>query len=427
MARLVAIVCGIETFRRPARPKNRDFMPEFIIRVGTPEGEIVERHVHAPSSRAAEDELRRQGLHIFAAKRGAVALRDFIPVSRRPITTERFLLFNQELLALVRAGLPIIQSLDIMLARQKNARFREILLEVREKIKSGVALSDAFAAYGSMFPPIYATSLRAGERSGDLEGVLKRFLRYQKMIVVLRKKVVSALIYPAVLLLLMTGMVVIMLVKVIPSFSDFFAGFDAQLPFFTRVMIAFAQGLQKNLIVITVSIIIAVVLIRRWAQTSGRLMWDRLKLRLPFVGGIFHRFALMQFTQSLGTLLSGGTPMVPALEIASQSITNQLVATRVYGIVKNVREGEPLWRSLDETKVISDLAVEMIKVGESTGALTEMLNNVSEFYDEEIEARLARVVTAIEPIILVIMGGVIALLLYAFYLPLFQLSTVGQQ
>ena len=402
-------------------------MPEFIIRVGTPEGEIVERHVHAPSSKVAEDELRRQGLHIFAAKRGAVTLRDFIPTSRRPITTERFLLFNQELLALVRAGLPIIQSLDIMLERQKNARFRVILLEVRDKIKSGVALSDAFAAYGSMFPPIYSTSLRAGERSGDLEGVLKRFLRYQKMIVNLRKKVVSALIYPAVLLVLMTGMVVVMLVKVIPSFSEFFAGFDAELPFFTRVMIAFAQGLQKNLVVITISLIVAVVLIRRWATTSGRLMWDRIKLRLPFVGGIFHRFALMQFTQSLGTLLSGGTPMVPALEIASQSITNQLVATRVYGIVKNVREGEPLWRSLDETKVISDLAVEMIKVGESTGALTEMLNNVSEFYDEEIEARLARVVTAIEPIILVVMGGVIALLLYAFYLPLFQLSTVGQQ
>jgi type IV pilus assembly protein PilC len=402
-------------------------MPEFIIRVGTPEGEIVERHVHAASSKVAEDELRRQGLHIFAAKRGAITLRDFIPTSRRPITTERFLLFNQELLALVRAGLPIIQSLDIMLERQKNARFRVILLEVRDKIKSGVALSDAFAAYGSMFPPIYSTSLRAGERSGDLEGVLKRFLRYQKMIVNLRKKVVSALIYPAVLLVLMTGMVVVMLVKVIPSFSEFFAGFDAELPFFTRVMIAFAQGLQKNLVVITISLIVAIFLIRRWATTSGRLMWDRIKLRLPFVGGIFHRFALMQFTQSLGTLLSGGTPMVPALEIASQSITNQLVATRVYGIVKNVREGEPLWRSLDETKVISDLAVEMIKVGESTGALTEMLNNVSEFYDEEIEARLARVVTAIEPIILVVMGGVIALLLYAFYLPLFQLSTVGQQ
>jgi type II secretory pathway component PulF len=155
--------------------------------------------------------------------------------------------------------------------------------------------------------------------------------------------------------------------------------------------------------------------------------WDRFKLRLPMVGGILHRFAIMQFTQSLGTLLGGGTPMVPAIEIASQSVTNQMVSAKVAGIVQNVREGEPLWRSLESTGVISDLAVEMIKVGESTGALTEMLANVSEFYDEEIEARLSRVVAAIEPVILVFMGLVIATLLYAFYLPLFQLTSVGQQ
>ncbi|HEU4889008.1 MAG TPA: type II secretion system F family protein, partial [Thermoanaerobaculia bacterium] len=167
-------------------------------------------------------------------------------------------------------------------------------------------------------------------------------------------------------------------------------------------------------------------LVRRWANTtSGRMLWDRFKLRIPLVGGVLHRFAIMQFTQSLGTLLSGGTPMVPAIEIASESVTNKLVATRIAGVVQNVREGEPLWRSLDATGVMSDLAVEMIKVGESTGALTEMLSNVSEFYDEEIESRLSRLVAAIEPVILVFMGVVIGVLLYAFYLPLFRLSSVG--
>lgn len=401
-------------------------MPEFIIRVGTPDGEIVERHVQASNIRAAEDDLRRQGMYIFEARRGAISLRDVIP-ARGGISTERFLLFNQELLALVRAGLPIVQSFDILLERQKTARFREILTDIREKVKSGVALSDAFASYGGLFPPIYSTSLRAGERSGDLEGVLRRFLRYQKMIVNLRKRVISALIYPTVLLILMAGLIFVMLTYVIPKFTDFFAGFDAELPVFTRLLIAFATGLRENLLLVVVAIIVVLIVFNRWIGTTGRTVWDRIKLRLPFVGGIFHRFALMQFTQSLGTLLSGGTPMIPALEIASQSITNRLVASRVNDIVQNVREGEPLWRSLEETGVISDLTVEMIKVGESTGALTEMLNNVSEFYDEEIEARLARVVTAIEPIILVIMGGVIAVLLYAFYLPLFQLSAVGQQ
>lgn len=400
-------------------------MPEFIVRVGTPDGDIVERHVRAQSVSAAQDELRRQGMHVFETKRGAFSLTDLLPRSRRVISTERFLTFNQELLALVKAGLPIIQSFDIMLERQKAPRFREVLIDIRDKIKSGVALSDAFASYGDLFPPIYSTSLRAGERSGDLEGVLRRFLRYQKIIVNLRKKVVGALVYPAVLITLSSAMVFIMLTYVIPRFAEFYTGFGAQLPFFTRFMIAFATALRNNLLFIVIGVIAGLFLFRRWIGTSGRVVWDRWKLKIPLAGGILHRFAIMQFTQSLGTLLSGGTPMVPAIEIGSQSVTNQEVSQKIAGIVQSVREGEPLWRSLEATGVVSDLAVEMIKVGESTGALTEMLSNVSEFYDEEIEARLARIVAAIEPIILVFMGGVIAVLLYAFYLPLFQLSSVA--
>jgi type IV pilus assembly protein PilC len=402
-------------------------MPQFIIRVGTPDGQIVDRQVQASSARAAEDELRQQGMHVFAARRGAISLRDFLPRSRKGVSTERFLLFNQELLALVKAGLPILQSFDIMLERQKDPRFREILSDVREKLKSGVALSDAFASYGDVFPPIYSTSLRAGERSGDLEGVLRRFLKYQKMIVALRKKVISALIYPIILITLSVCMVFIMLTKVIPKFAEFYAGFDAELPAFTRLMITISYVLTNNLLVSLIAAAIVIILIRQWVATTGRLAWDRLKLQIPLVGGVLHRFAIMQFTQSLGTLLGGGTPMVPAIEIASQSVANRLISTKVFEIVQQVREGEPLWRSLEATGVISDLAVEMIKVGESTGALTEMLGNVSEFYDEEIEARLQRMVAAIEPIILVFMGLVIATLLYAFYLPLFQLTSVGQQ
>ena len=400
-------------------------MPQFIVRVGTPDGDVVERQVQATNARAAQEEMRRQGMYVFDAKRGTFSLREFLPL-RKAVSTEKFLLFNQELLALVKAGLPIIQSLDIMLERQKNARFREILTDVREKVKSGVALSDAFASYGDLFPPIYATSLRAGERSGDVEGVLRRFLRYQKMIVNLRKRVVGAMIYPVILILLSSAMVFIMLTVVIPKFTEFFAGFDAQLPPFTRLMITVAMFLRTNLVLVLASVAVTAYLARKWVNTVGRMPWDWFKLRVPLAGGIFHRFAVLQFTQSLGTLLSGGTPMVPALEIASQSITNEVVSSKVFGVIQNVREGEPLWRSLETTGVIGDLAVEMIKVGESTGALTEMLGNVSEFYDEEIEARLSRMVAAIEPLILVFMGLVIAVLLYAFYLPLFQLSSVGQ-
>lgn len=400
-------------------------MPEFILRVGTPDGDVVERQVSAATLRAAQEEMRRQGLHVFGARRGAFHIKELVPRIGRAVTTEQFLLFNQELLALVRAGLPIIQSFDIMLERQKNARFREILADIREKLTSGVALSDAFASYGDLFPPIYSTSLRAGERSGDLEGVIRRFLRYQKMIVNLRKKVIGALVYPVILMSMSGGMIFIMMTYVIPKFAEFFEGFGQELPWFTQLMINVATFMRQNVLLMFISTIVLVFLLRRWVATSGRVVWDRFKLHIPLAGGVLHRFAIMQFTQSLGTLLAGGTPMVPAIEIASQSVTNKLVSTKISGIVQNVREGEPLWRSLDNTKVVSDLAIEMIKVGESTGALTEMLANVSEFYDEEIESRLSRMVAAIEPIILVLMGGVIAVLLYAFYLPLFRLSQVG--
>jgi len=257
--------------------------------------------------------------------------------------------------------------------------------------------------------------------------VLRRFLRYQKIIVNLRKRVIGALIYPAVLVTLSIGMVVIMLTKVIPKFIEFFAGFDAELPPVTRFAIAFTSILNQHFTLIVVALAVILISMRRWITSTGRMAWDRFKLKIPLVGGILHRFAIMQFTQSLGTLLSGGTPMVPSIEISSQSVTNQDISAKIFSVVQNVREGEPLWRSLEATGAVSDLAVEMIKVGESTGALTEMLSNVSEFYDEEIETRLTRLVAAIEPIILVVMGIVIALLLYAFYLPLFQLSTVGQQ
>jgi type IV pilus assembly protein PilC len=401
-------------------------MPEFIVRVGTPDGHVVDKSVQALSAGAAEDELRRQGMHVFEAKRGKLSLRDLLPRSRKIIGTERFLTFNQELLALVRAGLPILQSFEIMLERQKDLRFKEVLVDIRDKIKSGVSLSDAFASYGEQFPPIYSTSLRAGERSGDLEGVLRRFLRYQKMIVALRKRVTTALIYPTVLVLLSIGMVFVMLTKVIPKFAEFYQGFNAELPPFTRIMITLSTALNEHFLIVVGVVVAAIYLIRQWGRTTGRVAWDRFKLHIPLVGGILHRFGIMQFTQSLGTLLSGGTPMVPAIEIASQSVTNHMMAKQIFGIVQNVREGEPLWHSLEQTGVMSDLAIEMIKVGESTGGLTEMLANVSEFYDEEIEARLQRLVAAIEPIILVFMGSIIAILLYAFYLPLFQLSNVGQ-
>jgi len=385
----------------------------------------VEREVKASSLTLAKEEASRQGLHVFkVTKRGV----DFSILSafRKVVTIDQFLVFNQQLLALVRAGLPIVQSFEIMLERQKNLRFKAVLTDIRDKIKSGVALSDAFASFGSLFPPIYSTSLRAGERSGDLEGVIRRFLRYQKMISSLRKKVTTAMIYPAVLMIMMVVMIFVMMTNVIPKFSEFFSGLGAELPAMTRIMIRLSLSLRNNVIYVLGFVVAVIILQKLWLRTdSGRATFDRIKLKIPVVGPVLHRFAILQFTQSLGTLLSGGTPMVPSIEIASESIGNRHVGEHVGSIAQRVREGEPLWKSLDATGVMSDLAIEMIKVGESSGSLVEMLANASEFYDEEIEEQLARLMALIEPVILVILGSVIGLLLYAFYLPLFQLAGKG--
>lgn len=398
-------------------------MPIYVFKVGTPDGQIAEREVRAFDLPSAREELARQGMHIFQEKRARLSLETFLSGSRS-IPTDKFLLFNQQLLALVKAGLPIVQSFEIMLERQKNPRFKEVLADIRDKITSGVALSDAFESFGTMFPPIYSTSIRAGEKSGDLAGVIARFIRYQKIIVALRKKVVGALVYPAVLLFLMGGMIFVMLTTVIPKFAEFYQGFDQELPGPTAFTIALSDFVRSNILIAIAAIAGLVVLSKTFARSdTGRMVLDRVKLRIPFVGGIFSDFSVMQFTQSMGTLLSGGTPMVPAIEIAANAVTNRYVGTRVGAIAQKVREGEPLWRSLEDTGVMSDLAIEMIKVGESTGAIVEMLANTSEFYDEVIEAKLSRMVALIEPLILVLLGAVIAGLLYAFYLPILQLSS----
>jgi type IV pilus assembly protein PilC len=397
-------------------------MPTYVFKVGTPDGQIVEREVRAHDPGIAREELARQGLHIFKQQQRGISLDSLLP-RHRPLASDKFLLFNQQLLALVRAGLPIVQSFEIMIERQRDARFKEVLLEIREKIQSGVALSDAFEAFGRMFPSIYSTSIRAGEKSGDLAGVIVRFIRYQKLLVALRKKVIGALVYPVVLLVLMTGMIFMMLTYVIPKFAEFYSGFGAELPMATQFAINLAMLARNHTLMVLVVAVAAVVGIRLLARTGrGRTAIDQLKLRIPFVGSVLEDFAIMQFTQSLGTLLAGGTPMVPAIEIASAAITNQHVGSRIASIAQRVREGEPLWRSLESTGVMSDLAIEMVKVGESTGALVEMLANTSEFYDEVIEAKLSRIVALIEPVILVVLGAAIAGLLYAFWLPILQLS-----
>jgi len=299
-----------------------------------------------------------------------------------------------------------------------------VLTDVRERVNSGSSISEAFAEEGDLFPRLYWTSLKAGEKSGEIEAVLRRYLKYQKTVIALTRKVVSTLVYPVILIALSAVLITILMTFVIPRFTEFFADFDAELPLLTVVVLGIATFLRHNFLILAGVLGAGGFLLYRWVQTpSGRVWLDAFMLKLPIVGGIFRRFAITQFTRSLGTLLGGGTPLVPALENAADAIGNRSVSQKVASVVPKVREGRELWKALEATGIFTDLTIEMIKVGESSGALEEMLAAVSEFYDEEIDLLLARVISFVEPAILVIMGGVIVTILLSVYLPMFRLMS----
>jgi type IV pilus assembly protein PilC len=397
---------------------------EFRVKAGWPDGSVAEQSVMAADIGSARLEVERRGGHVFEVRRKGFSLTGGRSRRRGRLKMAEFLVFNQEMIALLKAGLPVVRSFEILLERQKSPVLRRVLADVRDRVNSGASISEAFAEEGDLFPRLYWTSLKAGEKSGEIEAVLRRYLKYQKTVMALTRKVVSTLVYPVILIGLSAVLIAILMTYVIPRFSEFFRDFDADLPALTVVVLGIATFLQKNFLLLLAAAVGGGFLANRWLKTAaGRLWIDAAVLKVPIVGGIFRRFAITQFTRSLGTLLGGGTPLVPALENAADAIGNRSVSTKVAAVVPKVREGGELWRSLEQTGIFTDLTIEMIKVGESSGALEEMLAAVSEFYDEEIDLLLARVISFVEPAILVIMGGVIVTILLSVYLPMFRLMS----
>jgi len=400
--------------------------PQFSIKAGWPDGSVGEEAVNAGDASAARLEIERRGGHVFDVKRqsGLSLAGRAQSRSRGRVKMRDFLIFNQEMIALLKAGLPVVHSFEILLERQESPTLRRVLADIRDRITSGSSLSDAFAAQGDVFPRLYWTSLKAGEKSGEIESVLRRYLKYQKTVMALARKVGSTLVYPAILITLSGVLIAVLMTFVIPRFQEFFGDFKADLPLLTQVVIGFATFLRSNVLIILGVLVVGGFFSFRWMKSArGREWRDAALLRVPVVGGILRRFSITQFTRSLATLLGGGTPLVPALENASDAIGNRFVSRRVRTVVPKVREGGELWKALDGTGMFTNLTVEMIKVGETSGALEEMLSSVSDFYDEEIDMLLARVISFVEPAILVIMGGVIMTILLSVYLPIFRIMS----
>lgn len=396
---------------------------QFVARVGTPDGRVVEQTHAAPDAGTLHNELEQRGLHVFELRRRGLAGLNLPgrPGGRRRIAAEDFLIFNQELAALLRAGLPLLQALDLVVDRMKEGTFRTVLENIRERIRTGEDLSSAFAVHQEMFPRLYPSVLKAGERSGELESVVRRFIRYQKLVLEARKRVISALIYPAVLVGLSVAMILIMMTFVVPKFQEFFTGTDVELPLITRILIGTGRGIQSNWPLILIAVAVLGFVFWQWKDTpAGRRWLDHLILKTPFLGPVFHRFGLAEFCRSLGTLLAGGMPLVPSLEIAVESVGNAYIRERLDPTIQEVREGESFYETLERSGIFTDMAVDMVQVGEATGALDEMLSNVADFLDEQVETRMQRILTLIEPAMLVFMGIVIGVILVSLYLPLFS-------
>ena len=399
---------------------------QYQCRLASSTGEIVEGIYAADSEARLRHELEEKGLFVLSLKpKGAIAGLPFHLPQRNSVAMREFLVFNQELATLLRAGMPLVQSLDLLKRRVTSPTFRTVLDDVHERVRGGAAMSDAFAAHGSLFPSVYTASLLAGERSGNLDSVLRRFVEYTKVIATVKRKTVSALVYPAILIALALVLVSIIVLKVVPAFSDFYASFGANLPLVTRVIVGISDFVRGYGVFLAIGIAAAVVLFVAWIRRPGQqARFDRLVLSLPVVGDIAAKFATSQMARTLATLLGGGLPLVHALDIASKSVGNQFMARQLDIVSARVREGQSFSSALDARKVFPEVAVKMAEVGESTGALQDMLNTVADFYDEEISTNMERFVTLVEPVLLVMMGIVIAGLLLALYMPLFQLSSV---
>jgi type IV pilus assembly protein PilC len=402
---------------------------EFHCRVATVSGHISEATFVAENEARLRMELEEKGLYLLTVQsKGGLKVGGFqlrLP-RRRHVPMAEFLVFNQELATLLRAGLPLVQSLEILRRRVPNPIFKTALDDVYERVRSGSALSEAFEAQ-ALFSGVYTASLMAGEKSGSLEQVIRRYVQHIKVMLAVRGKVISALIYPAVLVGLSLAVVSLIVFKVIPEFGAFYSqyGDGAELPLSTRIVVAISETLLSYAGII-VPVVVGGVLgsILWFRQPAQRRRLHAWMLRLPFFGPLSRKIATAQVARTLATLLGGGIPLVNALDISAKAVNNKAIAEALSVVARRVREGASLASTLTEQNIFPHGAVEMVEVGESTGALADMLNSVADFYDEENETTLTRFSNLIQPVLLIVMGVIIAFLLLSLYMPLFNLSSL---
>jgi len=396
-------------------------MTEFVIKLADDRGRVQEQTQMAATAEELRARFTQNGYLVYSVK----AKSSMGGATKKKVKLAPFLVFNQQFLTLIRAGLPILSSLDLLSKRQKDLGFRAQLEDVTGRIKTGESISAAFEAQGS-FPLVYTTTLLAGERSGNLEEVLQRFLDFQRVSLTFRKKLVASLIYPAVLIVMVIGLFIFLITFVVPRFAQLYDQLGTKLPYLTLLLLKVGKDAQNYGLYIAPVVVLIIYGLIRWSKTEGgSTTIDKIRVSLPLVGSVWVRYQVGLFSRTLSTLLTGGLPLVPSLETAARSIDSKQIAKAVYRSVETVREGKGLSSSLESTKVFPELSIEMIEVGESTGALPQMLNSVAEFFEEDVQTSLAAIMSLIEPAIMIIMGLVVVTILIALYLPIFSLNGTG--
>jgi type IV pilus assembly protein PilC len=399
-------------------------MAVFAYRVARSDGSIIHGHVEGYNESSVRAKLESQGLLVFTLRRrGIPSVTSDTSWAWGSLPVGQFLIFNQELLALVKSGLPILRIWDLLIERASHAGFQRALREVRRDIQGGASASDAMAKHPLYFQELYVATVRAGEQSGNLPEVLHRYIAYLKLMVGLRQKVRKAISYPIILIAIGLAVVGFLLTYVMPTFVSVYGESSKSLPWATQVLLDLIMD-AKSRIVPTAVVVIGIIFgIRAYYATSaGQVALDRLVLKLPLVGQIGVEHNTVQLTRTLGTILAAGTPLVDALQGARGAVSNRWLSQEMVGSINEIREGTTLADALNRPGILPKLAIEMLSVGEETGSLDAMLRDVAEFYEADLDMRLAQLTTLIEPILLLVMGVLVGGIVIVMYLPVFQMA-----
>jgi type IV pilus assembly protein PilC len=400
-------------------------MGEFVCRVADANGRVFS-HVEAASSLdEARQKLADRGLYVYSVETRGSLLGLLNRRTQRQIGGSDFLILNQQFNTLVKAGLPILRALDLLATRATTAKLRPVITQIRDRVREGKSLSEAVDEAG-VFSKVYSTAILAGEKSGNLAGVLDYYIAYQKVSTGVRKKILATLVYPVLLVVVASIIVTYLVTAVVPKFAVLYRDLGVELPASTKLLMALTVDYRFVVLGIMAALIVAAIGVYAWSRTEeGGAAFDRFKFKLPVIGDTLLKFQVAQFSRTLATLLTGGTTLVTALQTASDALTSKLLRSTILRATQMVREGQSLHSALASRRVMPEMALDMIEVGETSGALGPMLTSIAEFYEEEVSLRLSALVAIIEPVILIFMGILVAFILISLYLPIFSFSVTG--